>query len=129
VCFIPTAHFADKYGREPFVIATFIFFTLFPVTLWLAHSFALLIVAFVVRGLKEFGDPARKALIIGYCAPERRGQMIGAYYLVRDLLVSLAAILGAWLWKLGPSANFLGATAFGACGTIYYLVTVRRSRR
>src|SRR2546423_2796062 len=124
VCIIPVSHFADKHGREPFVLATFGFFTLFPVALWLSGSFAMLAVAFAIRGLKEFGDTSRKALIIGYCAPERRGQMIGAYYLVRDLLVSAGAILGAWLWKLGPSANFIGAAAFGLCGTVVYLIAI-----
>jgi MFS family permease len=126
LCIIPASHFADKHGREPFILVTFGFFTLFPIALWISGSFAMLLLAFAIRGLKEFGDTSRKALIIGYCAPERRGQMIGAYYLVRDLLVSLAAILGAWLWKLGPSTNFLGAAAFGACGTIYYIFTLRR---
>jgi MFS family permease len=125
-CIIPVSHFADKRGREPFVLATFGFFTLFPLALWISGSFAMLIVAFAIRGLKEFGDTSRKALIIGYCAPERRGQMIGAYYLVRDLLVSAAAILGAWLWKLGPGVNFAGAAAFGLIGTIIYLVSLRR---
>jgi MFS family permease len=124
-CIIPISHFADKRGREPFVLATFGFFTLFPLALWLSNSFALLAIAFAVRGLKEFGDTPRKALIIGYCAPERRGQMIGTYYLVRDLLVSSGAILGAWLWKLGPGANFIGAAIFGLCGTIVYLVAIR----
>jgi MFS family permease len=129
LCIIPASHFADKHGREPFILITFAFFTLFPVALWISGSFAMLLLAFAIRGLKEFGDTSRKALIIGYCAPERRGQMIGAYYLVRDLLVSLAAILGAWLWKLGPSTNFLGAAAFGACGTVYYLFALRSTRR
>jgi MFS family permease len=129
LCIIPASHFADKHGREPFILGTFVFFTLFPVALWISSSFVLLLLAFAIRGLKEFGDTSRKALIIGSCAPERRGQMIGAYYLVRDLLVSLAAILGAWLWKLGPSTNFLGAAAFGACGTFYYIFTLRRSHR
>ena len=123
-CIIPASHFADKHGREPFVLATFGFFTLFPVALWLSGSFTLLVVAFAIRGLKEFGDTSRKALIIGSCAPERRGQMIGAYYLVRDLLVSTGAILGAWLWKLGPGANFIGAAIFGVCGTVVYLIAV-----
>src|SRR5437868_12447802 len=93
VCIIPVSHFADKHGREPFVLATFGFFTLFPVALWLSGSFATLVLAFAIRGLKEFGDTSRKALIIGYCVPERRGQMIGIYYLVRDLIVSTGAIL------------------------------------
>jgi hypothetical protein len=54
--------------------------------------------------------------------------MIGAYYLVRDLLVSAAAILGAYLWQLGPATNFLGAAALGLCGTLYYLFTLRHDR-
>lgn len=129
LCIIPASHFADKYGREPFVFVTFIMFTIFPVTLWWSGSFAMLAVAFAVRGLKEFGDTSRKALIIGYCDPQRRGQMIGAYYLVRDLIVSVAALFGALLWKLGPGVNFITATALGALGTIYYLITLRRDYR
>jgi MFS family permease len=127
-CIIPVSHFADKHRREPFVLATFGFFTLFPLALWLSGSFAMLVVAFAIRGLKEFGDTSRKALLIGYCAPERRGQMIGAYYLVRDLLVSGAAFLGAWLWKFGPGANFLGATLFGLCGTVVYFFALNWRR-
>ena len=129
LCIIPASHFADKHGREPFILVTFAFFTLFPVALWLSGSFAMLVVAFAIRGLKEFGDTSRKALIIGYCAPERRGQMIGAYYLVRDLIVSLGAIIGALLWKIGPAVNFIGAAVFGLCGTIYYIVSLRSARR
>ncbi len=128
LCIIPASHFADKHRREPFILATFIFFTLFPLALWISGSFTMLLVAFAIRGLKEFGDTSRKALIIGYCAPQRRGQMIGAYYLVRDLLVSAAAILGAYLWTLGPATNFLGATGFGLAGTLYYLFALRRDR-
>jgi MFS family permease len=129
LCIIPTSHFADKFRREPFVIATFVMFTLFPIALLMSRSFSALVIAFIIRGLKEFGDTSRKALIIGYSKPERRGQMIGAYYLVRDLVVSTGAILGAYLWKLGPALNFLGAAAIGAAGTIFYIRTTRRSRQ
>jgi MFS family permease len=126
IALIPTAYLADKYGREPFVIATFIFFTLFPVTLLVAHSFPLLVIAFAVRGLKEFGDSARKALIIGECPEQIRARMIGCYYLIRDLIVASGAFLGAALWKLGPRVNFTAAALIGAAGTLYYLST--RSR-
>jgi hypothetical protein len=111
------------------VIATFIMFTLFPIVLLVSRSFPVLILAFVIRGFKEFGDASRKALLIGYCEPQRCGQMIGAYYLVRDLIVSTGAILGAYLWKMGPGLNFLGATALGIAGTIYYVIKVRQSRQ
>jgi len=128
-CILPASHFADKYGREPFVLATFVFFTLFPIGLWLSSSFGMLVVAFALRGLKEFGDTARKALIIAYCEPQRRGQMVGAYYLVRDLFVSAAALLGALLWQFGPATNFFTAAAMGAAGTLFYLGTSRRGHR
>ena len=128
LCIIPASYLGDRYGREPFVIATFLMFTLFPVSLILSRSFGMLLVAFSIRGLKEFGDTSRKALIIGYCDPARCGQMIGAYYLVRDLVVSVGAILGAYLWALGAELNFLVATALGIAGTIYYIKTIRDQR-
>ncbi len=127
LCIIPASHYADRYGREPFVIVTFIMFTLFPISLLMSRSFSALVIAFMIRGFKEFGDTSRKALIIGYSESERRGQMIGAYYLVRDLIVSTGAILGAYLWKLGPAVNFLGATTLGIAGTIFYVKTIRQS--
>jgi MFS family permease len=129
ICIIPASHYADRHGREPFVIVTFIMFTLFPISLLLSRSFSALVIAFIIRGLKEFGDTSRKALIIGYSDSERRGQMVGTYYLVRDLIVSTGAILGAYLWKLGPALNFLGAAALGAAGTIFYVKTIRQSRQ
>ena len=133
LCIIPASHYADRYGREPFVIVTFVMFTLFPIGLLISHafpsySFVLLVVAFVIRGFKEFGDTSRKALIIGYCEPARCGQMVGAYYLVRDLIVSAAAILGAYLWKQSAELNFLVAAALGIAGTIFYIKTIRDQR-
>jgi MFS family permease len=129
LCIIPAAHYADRQGREPFVVVTFIMFTLFPIALLMSRSFSALVVAFAIRGLKEFGDTSRKALIIGYSDSERRGQIVGAYYLVRDLIVSMGAILGAYLWNLGPALNFLGAAALGGAGTVFYIKTIRQSRQ
>lgn len=129
LCYIPVAHLADKYGRRPFVLATFGFFTLFPLTLLWAHSFAWLALAFVVRGLKEFGEPARKALIIGEATPELRSRTYGAYYLIRDCFVTSGSFLGAWLWHISPQANFLGAAICGAVGTVWFWWFVyRRSK-
>ena len=128
LCIIPASHYADRYGREPFVIVTFTMFTLFPISLLVSRSFAALVVAFAIRGFKEFGDTSRKALIIGYCDPARCGQMVGAYYLVRDLIVSTAAILGAYLWWQGAELNFLVAAGLGVAGTIFYIKTIREQR-
>jgi MFS family permease len=128
LCYIPVAHLADKYGRRPFVLVTFVFFTLFPVTLLWAHNFAWLALAFVVRGLKEFGEPARKALIIGEAAPELRARTYGAYYLIRDCTVTSGSFLGAWLWYISPRANFIGAAICGALGTIWFWWFIYRKK-
>jgi MFS family permease len=129
LCIIPASHFADRHRREPFVIVTFIMFTLFPISLLVSRSFSALVIAFMIRGFKEFGDTSRKALIIGYCEPQHCGQMVGSYYLIRDLIVSVGAIVGAFLWKLGPGLNFLGAAALGVAGTIFYMKTIRENRQ
>ena len=120
ICYIPVAHLADKYGRRPFVLVTFLFFTLFPVTLLWANGFGMLALAFVVRGLKEFGEPARKALIIGEAVPALRARTYGAYYLIRDCVVTSGSFLGAWLWSISPRANFVGAAVCGAMGTAWF---------
>ena len=126
-CYIPVAHLADKHGQRPFVLATFIFFTLFPVTLLWADGFAWLAVAFAVRGLKEFGEPARKALIIAQAQPELRARTYGAYYLIRDCIVTPGSFVGAWLWSVSPQANFIGAAVCGALGTVWFWRFVSRS--
>jgi MFS family permease len=106
LCYIPVANLADKYGRKPFILATFIFFTLFPITLLLARSMRALIFAFVIRGFKEFGEPARKALIISYAPAQLKAKAYGVYYLIRDCVVTLGSFLGAFLWRISPRANF-----------------------
>jgi MFS family permease len=119
-CYIPVAHLADRYGRRPFVLITFVFFTLFPVTLLWATSFGWLALAFVVRGLKEFGEPARKAIIVGEALPEARARTYGAYYLIRDTIVTAGSFLGWALWRLAPRWNFAGAAVLGALGTLWF---------
>lgn len=120
VCYIPVARLADRHGQRPFVFATFIFFTLFPVSLLFAGNVGWLAVAFVVRGLKEFGEPARKALIIAQASPELRARTYGAYYLIRDSVVTTGSLIGAWLWSISPQANFLGAAVCGTLGTVWF---------
>jgi MFS family permease len=120
LCYVPVAHLADKYGRRPFVLVTFGFFTLFPVTLLWGSDFRWLALAFVVRGLKEFGEPARKALIIAEARPELRARTYGAYYLIRDCVVTTGSFIGAWLWAINPRVNFIGAALCGALGTAWF---------
>jgi len=102
------------------------FFTLFPLTLLGGASFGWLALAFMVRGLKEFGEPARKALIISQAPAELRARTYGAYYLIRDCVVTTGAFLGAWLWHFNPQVNFAGAALFGAAGTVWFWLLIYR---
>ncbi len=142
--YIPVAYLADKSSKKPFVVATFVFFTMFPLILLVAQSFWVMAIAFVIRGLKEFGEPTRKALIMDLAPEGRKAATFGVYYLIRDVIVSIAAFGGALLWDAStaeliinaigagqtllpffnaitsPATNFLVAFGFGLTGTLYF---------
>jgi MFS family permease len=120
VVYVPVARMADRLGKKPFVLVTFVFFTLFPVVLLFCRSFWPLAAAFLLRGLKEFGEPARKALIMDLAPEGRKAAAFGFYYLIRDSVVAVAAFAGALLWNLSPQINFLAASFFGLAGTIWF---------
>jgi MFS family permease len=120
--YIPVAYLADKSTKKPFVIITFSFFTFFPLVLLYCRSFEWLILAFVLRGLKEFGEPTRKALIMDLAPDDCKAGMFGLYYLIRDVVVSIAAFGGAFLWLISPATNFLVAFGFGLIGTLTFVL-------
>ncbi|MFO7688654.1 MAG: MFS transporter [Desulfobacterales bacterium] len=120
--YIPVAYLADRSTKKPFVLMTFVFFTLFPLVLLFSRSFEWLIAAFVLRGLKEFGEPTRKALIMDLSPDACKAGMFGLYYLIRDVFVSLAALGGAFLWHISPQTNFITAFVCGVIGTVGFAV-------
>ncbi len=118
--YIPVAYLADRGHKKPFVGITFVFFTLFPLVLLFCQSFWPLVGVFVLRGLKEFGEPTRKALIMDLAPENRKAGMFGLYYLLRDVVVSVAAFGGAYLWLIGPEVNLWVAFGFGVLGTCWF---------
>ncbi|MEK6776039.1 MAG: MFS transporter [bacterium] len=120
--YIPVAYLADRSTKKPFVVVTFIFFTFFPLVLFFCRSFEWLVLAFILRGLKEFGEPTRKALIMDLAPEDCKAGMFGLYYLLRDIFVSAAAFGGAFLWMVSPAVNFTAAFAFGAAGTLGFAI-------
>jgi len=120
--YIPVAYLADRSAKKPFVLITFVFFTLFPLVLLFSRSFEWLVVAFILRGLKEFGEPTRKSLIMDLAPDSCKAGMFGLYYLIRDIFVSFAALGGAFLWQISPEANLITAFVFGVIGTLGFAV-------
>ena len=120
--YIPVAYLADRGSKKPFVAVTFGFFTLFPLVFMLSHDFWMFAAAFVIRGLKEFGEPTRKALIMDLAPEGQKAGMFGLYYLLRDVIVSLAAFSAGFLWNVSPQVNFMVAFGFGLLGTLFFAI-------
>jgi MFS family permease len=122
--YIPAARISDRIGRKPFVILTFMAFALFPVAVVFSEGFAMLVFAFVIGGLREIGEPSRKAMIVDFAEPHLRARSVGLYYLIRSLSITPAAAIGGLLWKIAPQAPFITAGVIGLIGTIVFAATV-----
>ena len=119
--YIPVALLSEHVRSKTIVSITFFFFAIFPIVLIFSNSFSLLIIAFVIRGLKEFGEPTRKALIVRLSDPDIKASAYGTYYMIRDVVVSIAALFSASLWNVSPYLNFGIASMFGWIGLIIFL--------
>lgn len=115
---------ADRIGRKPFVIVTFICFALFPLSIAVASGFASLVVAFVIGGLREIGEPSRKAMIVDFAEPHLRARTVGLYYLIRSLTITPAAAIGGLLWGIAPEVPFVIAGVVGIIGVVVFASTV-----
>jgi MFS family permease len=122
--YVPSAKIAARVGRKPFVIATFFCFALYPITVILAHNFGTLMLAFIVGGLREIGEPSRKAMIVDFAGEQLRGRAVGLYYLVRNLAITPASAVGGLLWKVHAEIPFLTAGLIGFGGTLLFAMTV-----
>jgi MFS family permease len=127
IVYFPSARLADRLGRKPFVIATFLCFALFPVAVVLARSLSALVVAFMIGGLREIGEPSRKAMIVDLAASQVRARTVGLYYLIRSLSITPASVVGGLLWRIHPEITFLTAGAIGVLGTFLFVATVAES--
>lgn len=125
VIYVPAAKAADRVGRRPFIIATFCAFALYPLAIIAARDFAGLVIAFIIGGLREIGEPARKAMIVDFAQPQLRARSVGLYYLLRSLAITPAAAVGGLLWKFSPQMPFVIAGMFGIAGTFIFIATVR----
>jgi MFS family permease len=124
--YIPVAWLVEKNKtKKPYIAITFAFFSAFPLVLLFSKSLGMLVFAFVIRGLKEFGEPARKALILDLAPEANKALTYGAYYFFRDTVVAMAALAGGFLWLVSPQLNFICAFLCGVAGTAYFLAYCR----
>jgi len=122
--YIPAGRVADRIGRKPFVIATFACFALFPLAVVMSTGFASLVAAFIVGGLREIGEPSRKAMIVDFARESLRARTVGLYYLIRSITITPSAAVGGLLWKITPQVPFVAAGLIGLIGTLVFAATV-----
>lgn len=127
VCYLPAGKLADRWGQAPFIALTFGFFALLPLA-FAAYPYLsqwglipFLVVAAIIAGLREVGEPARKSLIVDLVAQDRRGEGVGTYYLARGLAVAPAPLLGGALWLISPQLPFTVAAGVGLAGLVWYI--------
>lgn len=124
--YLPAARLAEFTGRRSLVLATFVFFSAFPIAVRLATNLPGLIAAFVIGGLKEFGEPARKSLIVDLAPDHMRGRTVGVYYGIRNLLVVPAGVIGGLLWQRSPTLPLETAAVVGAIGIVAFALSSGR---
>ena len=123
VTYLPIGRMTAVVGLQPFIGLTFVFFALFPLSLALVPDGYGLILAFIVYGLREIGEPARKALITSLVPAKVRAEGIGLYWGLRSVAICWASLLGAVVWYVfGPEQLLYLAFAFGCAGAaVFYL--------
>jgi MFS family permease len=136
ITYIPVGKLVDK-AKSPklFIGLSFAFFALFPLNLVLLPRYlpklgipvmAALVIVFILNGLREIGEPARKALIAGGFPKETRARSIGLYWGLRSFAFCPAPLISYFLWRrIGPEATFLIGGFIGFMGTIWFWKRVR----
>jgi len=138
--YVPMAKWIDRSASpKPFIGLTFLLFSLFPICLVLLPKACAalglpvmlgLVLTYVVNGLRELGEPARKALISGGFEPNVRARAIGLYWGLRSFAFCPAPLVAAFLWtKIGADATFLIGGGIGLVGTAWFFLSNRLAQR
>ena len=127
VAYLPGGRIADRTGRSPMIAVTLTFFALFPLAVRLAAGYPGLVAAFVIGGLKEIGEPARKSLIVDLAPDDRRASTVGLYYAIRNFLVVPAGLLGGLLWERAHHLPLEAGFVVGLVGVVVFVLGARRN--
>lgn len=134
--YIPAGKIIDRApSPKPYIGVTFFLFALFPINLVLLPKLlpalgvpmmGALGIIFVLNGLRELGEPARKAMISGGFPSEIRARAIGLYWGLRSFAFCPAPLISYLLWRwLGPQATFLIGGIVGMLGTAWFWLRVK----
>lgn len=123
VSYLPAGVLSDRGHRRALIGLTFFFFAAFPAVLALSTpgAWAIPVLAFMAYGLREIGEPTRKAVITFLMPEGRKAEGVGAYWGLRTFAICPAPLAGAWIWtSFGAQALLWTAAAFGAAALLVY---------
>ncbi|MBL8795689.1 MAG: hypothetical protein JNM56_17420 [Planctomycetia bacterium] len=124
--YLPIGRMTAVVGLQPFIGLTFVFFALFPLSLALVPDGNGLLLAFMVYGLREIGEPARKALITSLMPEPIRAQGVGLYWGIRSSFVCWSPLVGAFVWHAwGPRTLLYIACGIGCLGAACFYLLCR----
>jgi MFS family permease len=124
--YLPIGRMTVVVGLQPFIGLTFVFFALFPLTLALVPDGNWLLLAFFVNGMREIGEPARKALITSLLPEPIRAQGVGLYWGIRSAAVCWSPLVGAFVWHAaGPQVLLYLAFGLGCIGAACFYLFCR----
>ncbi|MFO0972930.1 MAG: hypothetical protein U1A27_05770 [Phycisphaerae bacterium] len=131
--YVAVGPLASRAGlaKRPYIGLSFVFFGVFPLlvpVLGGAWGAAGLMLAYVLAGGREIGEPARKAMIAELVPVDVKTQAIGLYWAARGVAVAGAAPVGALLWLAGerwhpgggPYSTFMAAGCAGLAGAVLF---------
>lgn len=75
-----------------------------------------------IAELWEFGEPARKALIIDLAGQEGLGRRMGVYYMVRGISMSAAPFVVGVLYGWNPMAPFVTGGLVSGTGLLVFVL-------
>lgn len=118
--YLPGVRLALALRRETVVGIGFLAYAGFPLAIAYATDLKWLALAFVVGGLREIGEPARKSLLVEQAGDAPVGDVLGTYLLVRGVMVASASLVGGALYAVAPSLPFKVASGVGLAGVLLW---------
>jgi MFS family permease len=127
--YLPIGRMTRTTGVSLFIGWTFIFFAVFPLALlWVPTAW--LAVAFVIQGLREIGEPGRKALITSHLPEEVRARGVGLYWGLRSFAFCTAPLTGVVLWlTIGSQGMLYASFGLGCVGAAVFYLFCRPSAK
>ena len=110
ILIVPIGRLADRggnLGRKRFTALDFFFNGLFSLLIPLVPSANWFYLVFLLPGVRESLEPARKALLVDLAGKGEHGRVIGFYFFLLGLINFPASFLAGLLWEWRPGAPFL----------------------